>query len=361
MVLSNIRIQGFRGLNDLKIDKMNAITVFTGKNNVGKSACLEAICLLMSGKNEFDDALGNDLIKTIIYRRATNPMAWTYLIHKGSERAFITSSEEESNTGKSETSIVVSDVIEKTISESVLKNFLRKRESAKEDLFYTRPSRHSQIEINSRIVVHYKGKTDTVAEVFTVDRTSHKVAASSHNSGDGGAKVLFLPNAGTTEVGLHDMAAKSKGLHQALDSLSTKIANFKDLRKVEDHLRIFYNDGSNMPFFTMGDGIKASIIATLAIHAVDDGTIIMEEPENFLHPGLLNNLIDELILAADSRGTQIFLSTHNIELLERLLERNPDISVVQLNELDGAVKARVMNRQMAWEQLEELGMDLRGV
>ena len=361
MVLSNIRIQGFRGLKNLRISKMGKITVFVGRNNVGKSACLEAICLLLSGKNEFNDALGNDLIKRTTLSRSRDSLAWKYLIHKDYEKAIISSSGSNASTNKNGAYVVVSSEFErKKIEESAWVNFVIKNKTEMAKFrYHDIDERH--IEVSNTMTAHYRGKSDSVAKLFSIGRRVHKVAASSTNHNDDGSKTLFLPNIYATEVDLHDMVAKTTRLHKSLSSLSAKISNFMDLRKVEDHLRIFYNDGSSMPFFTLGDGIKASVIATLAINAVNDGTIIMEEPENFLHPGLLNNLISELVLAANSHSAQIFLSTHSIELLEHLLERDSDVSVVQLNELDGVVEARVMDRNSAREQIEELGIDLRGV
>lgn len=47
-MLSSLHIQNFRNLNDLKIEGMKRVNLFTGKNNVGKSVLLEALSVYAS-------------------------------------------------------------------------------------------------------------------------------------------------------------------------------------------------------------------------------------------------------------------------------------------------------------------------
>ena len=360
MDLSNITIQGFRGLDNLTIEHMNRITVFVGRNNVGKSACLEAICLLKSGKDRFRDALGNDLIKPIIFRKTKDQMAWDYLIHKGNKQTHISGYEK--NDKKKISVTVLRDNIKKTVDKSISSELREKRSRLLDDsLEYRHRRRSDEWDIINRGSVYYKGEVESVAELFTIGGRPHIETASNYrNEEEYDTKTLFLTNSEHIEVVLHDRLAQTKKLHNALDSLSATISKFKDLRKVEDHLRIFYNDNS-MPFFAMGDGIKASIISTLTIHAIGRGTVIMEEPENFLHPGLLNNLVHEMVLAARSHKAQFFLSTHSTELLEYLLDSgSTDITVIQLNELNGIVSACIMDRETAQKRMKGIGIDLRG-
>lgn len=365
MVLSSIRIQRFRGLEDLKIDKMGRITVFTGKNGVGKSACLEAICLLKSGKDEFNDVLGKDLIAPILFHKTRDRMAWDYLIHKNSEEAHILGYETDNNDDGREIKVVISHEIDlQIVEDSVLAKFIKKHNEF-EDHMSRIQERHAfdDMKIANKLVVHYEGESESLAELFSFNTRPRKIAASNYNAKKYPAKTLFLSSTNMIEVALHDRIAQTNRLSDLLTSLSSTIPNFKDLRKVEDHIRIFFSDGSNMPFFTMGDGTKATIIATLATHIADHGTIIMEEPENFLHPGLLNRLVDELAIAANSHSMQFFISTHSIELLERLLERKEDldISVVQLGRLESETEAHVMDKHAAWKRIDNLGIDLRSV
>lgn len=50
-MLKKIRIRNFRKLNDLQIDRMDQINLFTGRNNSGKTTLLEALFLLIGAGN----------------------------------------------------------------------------------------------------------------------------------------------------------------------------------------------------------------------------------------------------------------------------------------------------------------------
>ncbi|EAK3983519.1 AAA family ATPase, partial [Campylobacter coli] len=56
-MIDNIKIQNYKLIKELEIDKFKNINIFTGENNCGKSSILEAIYLLLS----------QDYIKNFIY------------------------------------------------------------------------------------------------------------------------------------------------------------------------------------------------------------------------------------------------------------------------------------------------------
>src|SRR5579864_4445564 len=43
LALPSLQVQGFRGFQDLRIEKLGRVNLIVGKNNVGKSSLLEAI------------------------------------------------------------------------------------------------------------------------------------------------------------------------------------------------------------------------------------------------------------------------------------------------------------------------------
>ena len=43
LALPSLEVQGFRGFQDLRIEKLGRVNLIVGKNNIGKSSLLEAI------------------------------------------------------------------------------------------------------------------------------------------------------------------------------------------------------------------------------------------------------------------------------------------------------------------------------
>jgi AAA15 family ATPase/GTPase len=52
MVLNSLRIRGFRGFTDFKIDGLGQVNLIIGRNNAGKTSLLEAIYLLRARGGE---------------------------------------------------------------------------------------------------------------------------------------------------------------------------------------------------------------------------------------------------------------------------------------------------------------------
>ena len=161
---------------------------------------------------------------------------------------------------------------------------------------------------------------------------------------------------------MHDLAAEKGNLFEVIERLHSKIPNIVDLRKVGDALFVFYKDGKKVPLETMGDGFKASVLVSLAAQTLSKGVLILEEPENYLHPGLMMHLIDELISANVDRNIQIFLSTHSEEFMKFILERSKksEVSIVRMTGANELLEAEIISRKDAEMHMNELGIDLRG-
>ena len=50
-MFDSISVSNFRGFRDFTIDSVSRVNLLTGRNNVGKTALLEAIFLLVRGAN----------------------------------------------------------------------------------------------------------------------------------------------------------------------------------------------------------------------------------------------------------------------------------------------------------------------
>jgi energy-coupling factor transporter ATP-binding protein EcfA2 len=142
-----------------------------------------------------------------------------------------------------------------------------------------------------------------------------------------------------------------------------------DIKKSTDKGVLVYIKGEDTPrpLSTMGDGFIA-LIEILALNTlVKKGFIIMEEPENNLHPGFIDLYSEQII--KDTSENQYFISTHSIDLIETLLERAKhykklaDIRFIILHKhmhLSYPV-AEEMTGEDALDEIETIHSDLRGI
>lgn len=94
--------------------------------------------------------------------------------------------------------------------------------------------------------------------------------------------------------------------------------------QLDDSLNLSLKDGAR--FETLSDGQRVLFQFVCMLHAKEgslNGTIVLlDEPENHLHPAVLNNVIDRL-LGALGDG-QVWVATHSVPLIAHLVAKDPD-------------------------------------
>ena len=114
----------------------------------------------------------------------------------------------------------------------------------------------------------------------------------------------------------------------------------------------------------MGDGFRVKLWMLLAITSVKNGIIVMEEPENNLHPGYMSLIANQIVKTAAQGKIQYFISTHSMEFIQFLLEANSNlIKIVRLYRFEDEpeVDYEILDAKDALEEFQELQLDLRGI
>jgi hypothetical protein len=119
------------------------------------------------------------------------------------------------------------------------------------------------------------------------------------------------------------------------------------------------------PLALSGDGVRFLAQLIVGLMQARGGTALLEEPETHLHPSGIRALADAVVSRVMA-GDQVVLSTHSLELVERLRGRlgegGPPVdhmSVVRLYRDGSALKIRVIDGDRIAFVLDEMGEDLR--
>jgi len=115
---------------------------------------------------------------------------------------------------------------------------------------------------------------------------------------------------------------------------------------------------------SFGDEFISQMLILALLILNKNGIILIEEPENNKHPGYLGILANEIINSVKKMNIQYFISTHNIEFIDFLLELDPNIiKIVRLyrDEKEFEINYEVLNGTEAIEELRDLRLDLRGI
>ena len=102
---------------------------------------------------------------------------------------------------------------------------------------------------------------------------------------------------------------------------------------------------------------------TAVTNVLERGILVLEEPENSMHPGLIFKMMDELLSACKGGEVQIFLSSHSDELVKSALEMQADasVSVHHVGRFDDEAFVDSFDLIEAKEHRLDLQLDLRGL
>lgn len=363
---SSIDITNFRGIKHLSLNNLSSFNIFTGRNNSGKSTCLEAITLLSSGNKEFKNIFGEDALKFVTFRRGKEEIGWNYLIGNEIGKASITGTRITQKGGETEGVIIGSTLSDLQLDRNdVLLELLNEQMVGERRIISERGVRWERRvgSIKNSLYFYYNGGHEKLACLFGDGKNTDSIVVGKKTRNPlEPLDVLFIGNFEDIQAELHDKSVVDGRLFDVIHRLNQKFTDIQDLRRIGDKLFIFYKNGKHIPLATMGDGFKVSLLVTLSAQTITGGVLILEEPENFLHPGLMMHLVEELMITAKEHGLQIFTSTHSEEFLRFCLERAGDLSVsiIKMNRIDGNFEANIMPKEEALKKINDLGLDLRG-
>lgn len=103
---------------------------------------------------------------------------------------------------------------------------------------------------------------------------------------------------------------------QELNPYIEKIG-YNSLKTGKEFIEFFENNiEDGVASWDTSDGTLRSLAILLAIESADRGTIIIEEPEQNLHPWAIKSLFDHIREAVRNKNVQVIISTHSQQVLE---------------------------------------------
>ena len=425
-ILKKIEIKNFRGIKNIKFSP-KSINIIVGANNSGKTAILEAILLFSSFPNNFKvsesnvleylfekygDYLHNVNSKDLeIKGKLTNR---TYRLNIKSIKGL--KSDYEMNELINKHYLKKLSEFEDSLPKNILFSFMIDRNEKITGEFgdkdYSLIKKHflsavnkSIYDTNKYIISVYNNQEkvkllcsyigDDIGNIFAEELKSLNIVGKDlhmfsflfskminkcdtivefNARGFKKYPILFKFNnniMNITEMGieeLHDTIIEKK-MDKDFDSIigfiKEKINYIEDIRRTEEEIYVKVS-GNYMPLSTMGDGFKELLRLSFILALAKGGTVLLEEPETSLHPGFLDIIAETIVKS--SEHTQIFLTTHNLELLYKILEKSAELE--KIDELDvirmyrkrykpEKVFIESISGNDAMERIDKIGEDLR--
>ena len=289
--LNTIEIKNFKCFENLHLEGLQRVNLIGGKNNVGKTAFMEAVELLVSSSTI------NDLLystRHMVLRRqktiGSEPIELDFINDQQSKVEI-----------KTEKSFCTLELID---DESLIEEFnLNKEFISGPFLALTLNEHNKSTSINKLMSYKY----------FIVDSNSARsnkvnfISATTSEEYD--IAILFGSLIEINKEGFLNDSLKL--FDENLVSLKPKPINNGTLLKVEVKDR-------NVPILlsSLGDGVNRYIAILCAIWASQDGFLFIDEIENGIHYTNYDKLWHIIFAASKEANCQLFITTHSKECIE---------------------------------------------
>lgn len=374
-ILSSVEIKSFRGIEDLKVNNLSNVNIITGNNNSGKTSFLEALMMLSAPNSLFNvikvarlREAGKNFIP-MIRNRLVSFQIFTYIFNKKYENANLSI---KGTYGDSEIKLEIFGGIQKTLlDEYTIKELF-------ENSIYGK-NKYKEIEFLEEEVETFLGK-----QFFS--KTDDKLFGGYEELNFNKYTLDEILRINRSQNTIFNYSFTSSIDHILNDSVNIIIKNIEFKKEVIEILGIFdseiedlviiENDGryihciknkSNglMPISMYGDGIKKVIALASGIIKSKNGVFLVDEIETSIHKKIMPQVFHWLIESSQRFSVQLFLTTHSIEVVDEILNSNPQalkndlLRVVTLGRNSKNTVARVLSGKEALKLRENFDMELR--
>ncbi|WP_428656867.1 AAA family ATPase [Runella sp.] len=294
MFLKTIEVQNFRSISNLKVEDLGQINIFTGKNNCGKTTLLEAVFQLVAWHIGGLQQLNS--LRTLS-KNNTDFSGFFYNM-------------------KEDSSIVINGIFdEKSYQRTVTIHFTKAINIFNEENTKYLQSNLSERQKGSKQSEPIVGK----AKIKDGDIIFEDIMQAPTLSLRCNFPIFKVFEHGNLIRSLSDIII-NKQKSKVLELLQQIDNRIKDIEVVDNGI---FLDLENFPKFIpieiSGDGLRRILSVILSIYGVGKGGMVMiDEVENGLHFSTMPKFWRGLINAAQDIGVQLFITTHNEELLQSL-------------------------------------------
>jgi len=348
LIVKGLEVEGYRGLRKASLADFAGINVFVGRNGSGKSSILEAIYIAL----KLHEGLGY-----VIKRRGWFGLASVEsLFHGKSREAKIT--------------VLLGDgsreevTIRHSIPDASHLDVLKARGLDTSRLYALNLSAKGKVVRDAMFYIDSKSKHEAVYYAYPGEKVEvvHNATFIDWNS---------VYAYGTPEE-VYSIMVKEGGeeaKEYVIKTLQTEYEELRDITVLRSYdkwvLHLTFRDRA-VPYYVVGDGVRYALMYLMAVLTPREAVLLMEEPELHTHPSLMRVVVNSILNSHHERGSQVFLSTHSLELIEMLLEqaeklelKDQDLKVYRVALEDGVLHSEEYTLGEALDALRKLEWDLR--
>lgn len=338
---NSIRVNNYKIFSGFKIEKLNRINIFAGKNNSGKSSLLEAIYYLTK-QNDIVSFLENIKLRNKLH--SLDPI-WLNAVFDQNDIIDIegefdtvstsvrfTKFDADSNIDKKD-DYLASYKLEAKINKRELTNIIHTFESE------TVKRENEKVEhlCNSILKSPYYYNFQEIVTTYTINN-KEKI---------NGKEVLSM-------------------VIDFISSIDPTIYNIS-LGSIEEVQRFIVHSSKfsdrNLEITNYGEGLQRIFEIAIAFAYARNGVVCIDEFETAIHYSLLVDFTRFIQQLADTFNVQVFLTSHSKECIDAFVDngyKNDDISAYLLENINGEIKTKFTSGERLKYLSENISLDIRG-
>lgn len=353
-------IQDFRGIESLELKNLSSVNVILGGNNCGKTSVLEAISLYCHGTMTG--------VSTVARRREQG--MYRMSDHGGALHLFSHRNLDMSNLPP----IVLKEGVTKSDGNQKVETF-----SLTGDL-YSRIFRTEGHYDPFGEWVDPQEEEDLVLDC-TINGTKVRKDAVKRRKYRSSSMTTVLKKEPMSYphvlLGAREIPTLSLMPVLQRDSITrewmAKMAHFydKEITNIisltdkwgREETKVIRSTGPDLPLSMYGDGLKKALAVTAALIVAEGGVLLVDEFETGFQMKGFKKVLKSFFDLADEMDVQLFLSTHSLEAVDKLLnlekEYIEDMSIYRLRKKEGTVVKKTYTGKEARFNRDHYGMELR--
>jgi hypothetical protein len=316
----SFEIHNFKCFQELKLDKLARINLIAGKNNVGKTALLEAI-FLHGGAPNLELALKINSFRGIGITNLSdeNPLISLFRNYAPS---IIELSGEDTLTGYSSvrinplTHVMLQDTLQQ---QDRVQGNLSGKDITKPDTIRQEKPLSSTSQINKGLMLEYKKGEESTSYRMTIDSNKNLFLdplppSPSFETFFYGSRVIINPQQQAELYGKLQIAGKENDVLKVLKIIEPRLKRIVSIAAAG--ISMLYGDiglANLISLPLMGDGMLRLTNFVLQIANAQNGVLLIDEIENGLHYSVITNVWKAIASAAKEYNTQVFATTHSWE------------------------------------------------
>lgn len=371
--IESLQIETYRGIKDLHVENLGSVNVFVGDNNSGKTSVLEAIELMCNPsmynliqiarqREKFKPmvGMGLNILDSILFMfdvKACNRQVNEYFLSVGGCINNVSGQVEV--TGKVFNELV--DMAELAKYNPAIENRLSHGVVAEQEEV---PTFCGDIS-NTFDKYELLGFTDESDSHFEINKYARVMRYKEENSI---LNVRMIQTVDHLIDNSFDRLIKNKDVRkravELLKEFDDSITDIRYINEDRNFIPVIENQGGDdIPLSLYGDGMKKALTMLNAIVSAENGVVLIDEFETAVHTSAMNKVFKFVLDACKKMDVQLFLTTHSIEAVDKLLESAGnnvnDIRIIRLRKKEGKTYAKVTNGADALEERKEYNMELR--